>query len=170
VRFSVEHRFAAAIDQVEEAMTDPDFYSQLDDMVGVDPPQLLDRRTRDGAVELRVRYVYSGDVPSVARRVLGRGELAWVQHSTVDLRRHRTDFTVVPETHAELVRCSGAYLLRAVRPPPDAETARTIRGELRVRVPVVAARAERAIASGLVERLDAEARALQRWLARETGR
>jgi hypothetical protein len=166
VRFSVEHRFAAPIEDVEQAMTDAGFYAQLDDMQGVNAPEVLDRREHDGAVELRVRYVYSGDVPAVARRILGGGALAWVQRSTVDHVRHRVDFTVEPESHAELIRCAGTYLLRAVRPPPDAETARTITGELRVRVPLLAARAERAIASGLVERLDAEARALQRWLAR----
>jgi hypothetical protein len=169
VRFSVEHRFAAAVDEVEQAMTDPAFFAQLEDIAGVEAPELVDRRERQGAVELRVRYVFSGDLPSVARRVLGSGELAWVQHSTVDLERHRTDFTVEPESHAELIRCSGTYLLRAVRPSPDPETTRTISGELRVRVPLLAARAERAIASGLVERLDGEARALQRWLAARAG-
>jgi hypothetical protein len=171
VRFAVEHRFIAAIDAVEQAMTDAGFYAQLDDMAGVKAPQLVDRRERGTTIELSVRYVFAGELPSVARRVLGRGELAWVQHSTVDLVRHRIDFTVEPESHAELVRCFGAYLFRDVRPPPDAETVRTISGELQVRVPLLAARAERAIASGLVERLDAEAGALQRWLeARSSGR
>ena len=124
-----------------------------------------------------MRYVFSGDLPSVARRVLGRGELAWVQRSTVDLERHRTDFTIVPETHAELLTCTGVYLLRSVPPLPaaeaqhdDEETARTISGELRVRVPVLGGRAERAIVGGLVERLDAEAKALQHWLVSHTER
>ncbi len=177
MRFSVEHRFAAPIHAVEQSMTDPEFFAQLRDLPGVEAPVLLERRERAGSVELAVRYVFSGDLPSIARRVLGRGEVAWVQRSTVDLERHRTDFTIVPEAHAELLTCTGVYLLRAVpgRPAADLgnggqETARTISGELRVRVPVLGGRAERAIASGLVERLDAEAKALRLWLTSHTER
>jgi uncharacterized protein DUF2505 len=170
VRFSVEHRFAAALPAVERSMTDPEFFAELRTLPGVEAPVLLARREQPGSVELDVRYVFSGDLPRVARRVLGRGELAWVQRSIVDLERHRTDFTIVPEAHADLLTCTGVYLLRRV-PGGDAEpTARTISGELRVRVPLLAGRAERAIVNGLVERLDAEAEALQRWLVSHTER
>jgi hypothetical protein len=168
LRFSVDHRFAAPLVAVEAAMFDPDFFAELRDLPGVEAPQLLGREQRGTTVHVRLRYRFSGDLPSIARSVLGRGELAWIQRCTVDLERHRTDFTIEPESHAELLTCSGAYLLRALRPPPDAETARTISGDLRVHVPLLGGRAERAIASGLVERLDAEARALERWLASHT--
>ena len=154
-------------------MTDPDFFAELRDLPGIEAPVLLERREQPGSVALDVRYVFSGNLPSVARRVLGRGELAWVQRSTVDLERHRTDFTIVPEAHADLLTCTGVYLLRPVPSPAaggDEATARTIRGELRVRVPVLGGRAERAIVGGLVERLDAEAEALRSWLASHTER
>jgi hypothetical protein len=161
MRFSVEHRLAASVEAVEAAMTDPDYFAELRTMPGVEPPVLLARRTERERVLLDVRYVFSGELPSVARSVLGRGELAWVQHSIVDLVRHRTDFTIEPERHAALIDCKGVYLLRA-----GAEhTARTISGDLRVNVPLLAGRAERAITAGLVERLDAEADVLKRWLA-----
>ena len=161
MRFSVEHRFPASLEAVETAMTDPDFFAELRTMSGVEPPVLLDRRAEGDRVVLEVRYVFSGDLPSVARRVLGRGELAWVQHSNVDRVRHRTDFTIEPEQHAGLLDCKGVYLLRV----ESDHTARTISGDLRVHVPLLAGRAERAITTGLVERLDAEAEVLQRWLA-----
>ena len=146
-------------------MFDPEFFAGLRDLPGVEAPQVLERHERGSTVDVSLRYRFSGDLPSIARSVLGRGEVAWVQRCRVDLERHRTEFTIEPETHAELLTCSGAYLLRMLRPPPDAETARTISGELRVRVPLLGGRAERAIGSGLVERLDAEASALERWLA-----
>ena len=151
-------------------MTDPEFFAELRGLPGIEAPVLLERRQRPGAVELDVRYVFSGDLPSVARRVLGRGELAWVQRSTVDLERHRTDFTIVPETHADLLTCTGVYALRGDGSGEREQTARTISGELRVRVPLLGGRAERAIVGGLVERLDAEAEALRRWLASHTER
>jgi hypothetical protein len=160
VRFSVEHRFPAPVARVEAAMTDPAFYDALRDLPGVEPPRLLDRSEDAGRVVLRVRYVFSGDLPSVARRVLGHGEVAWVQRLTVDAATHRVDFTIEPERHAELLTCTGAYILRA----DAADTVRTISGELRVHVPLLGGRAERAIASGLVERIDAEANALRDYL------
>jgi hypothetical protein len=166
VRFSVDHRFAAALTEVERAMTDAEFFAELRDLPGVEAPVLLDRRERPGTVELDVRYVFSGELPSVARRVLGGGRPAWVQRSVVDLERHRTAFTIVPDVHAELLSCSGIYVLRAVPSAQRGEqTTRTISGELRVFVPLLAARAERAIVNGLVERIGAEADALRRWLA-----
>jgi hypothetical protein len=161
MRFSVEHRFTAPCEAVETAMTDPDFFAELRTVPGVEPPVLLNRRAETDRVVLDVRYVFSGDLPSVARRVLGRGELAWVQHSVVDLVQHRTDFTIEPEQHAALLDCKGVYLLRV----QSDHTARTITGDLRVHVPLLAGRAERAITAGLIERLDAEADLLQRWLA-----
>jgi hypothetical protein len=161
MRFSIEHRFATSVDDVEAAMIDPDFFAELRTMPGVEPPVLLDRRQERDRVILDVRYVFSGDLPSVARSVLGRGELAWIQHSIVDLVRHRTDFTIEPEQHAALLECKGVYLLRAAAD----HTARTISGDLRVKVPLLAGRAERAITGGLVERLDAEADVLKRWIA-----
>jgi hypothetical protein len=161
VRFSIEHRFAASIEAVESAMTDPDFFAELRTMPGVEPPVLLSRRAESERVVLDVRYVFSGDLPSVARRILGRGELAWVQHSVVDLVHHRTDFTIEPVRHAGMLECAGVYLLRA----ESDHTIRTITGDLRVHVPLLAGRAERAITTGLVQRLDTESDVLQRWLA-----
>jgi hypothetical protein len=161
MRFSVAHRFAASVEAVETAMTDPDFFAELRTMPGVEPPALLSRRADGDRVLLDVRYVFSGDLPSVARSVLGRGELAWVQHSIVDLVRHRTDFTIEPEHHAALLDCKGIYLLRGATD----HTTRTISGDLRVNVPLLAGRAERAITAGLVERLDAESEVLKRWIA-----
>jgi hypothetical protein len=161
MRFTVEHRFAASVEAVETAMTDPLFFAELRTMPGIEPPTLLARRADGDRIILDVRYVFSGDLPSVARSVLGRGELAWIQHSIVDLARHRTDFTIEPERHTSLLHCKGVYLLRT-----DADhTVRTISGDLQVNVPLLAGRAERAITGGLVERLDAEADVLKRWIA-----
>jgi hypothetical protein len=161
VRFSVEHRFPVPVERVEQAMTDPAFFTELRDLPGVEPPAVLERTHDHDRVRLRVRYVFSGHLPPIARRVLGHDELAWVQESTVDLTRHRTDFRVRPERHRERLGCHGTYLLRA----DGGDTVRTIAGDLVVHVPLLAGRAERAIASGLVERLDAEAVTLRRWLA-----
>lgn len=162
MRFGVEHRFAAPADDVQAAMVDPGFLESLRSLPGVAPPTVLERHDDASIVRLRVRYEFVGSLPAVARRVLGADRIVWVQESTVDLARHHTDFTIVPQVHAERFDCAGTYQLI-----PDGEgTRREIAGDLRVRVPLLAARAERAIAGGLVDRLEVEADLLRQWLGR----
>ncbi|MCU1462102.1 MAG: hypothetical protein JWO37_2177 [Acidimicrobiales bacterium] len=160
MRFEVEHRFAAPIADVESAMADPAFSEQLR-LPGVAPLRVVDRRDDGDVVHLRIAYELTAPLPSVARAVLGAGRLTWIQESDIDRSRHRTDFRIIPDVHAERLSCQGTYQLRA----DGGGTARLITGDLAVRVPLLAGRAERAIASGLLERLDVEADSLARWLA-----
>lgn len=161
MRFEVEHRFDAALDTVEAAMTDSAFYEQLR-LPGVAPLRVVDRRDDGGLVHLRVAYEFVGQLPAIARTVLGGGRISWVQESIVDRTRHHTEFRIVPDAHADRFSCRGTYRLR----PAGSMTTRTIAGELTVRVPVLGGRAERAITSGLVERLDVESEALAAWIGR----
>lgn len=159
MRFEVEHRFDAALATIEAASLDPAFYAQLR-MPGVDPPEVVEHREDGDVVHLRVRYEFTGQLPSMARTVLGTSRLQWVNASVADRTRHRTDFEVIPDVHAERLACRGTIQLA-----PDGDgTLRLITGDLKVKVPLLAARAERAIASGLLERLDVEADALRAYV------
>jgi hypothetical protein len=165
VRFEVEHRFAVTIGAVEAAMTDPDFSAQLQ-LPGVAPLQVVDRREDGDVVSMNIAYEFTEQLPAVARGILGSGRLRWVQATVIDRARHRGEFTIVPGSHADRLSCGGSYLFRPVTDSTEAKgTVRTITGELTVRVPLLGGRAERAITSGLIERLDVEADALATWLA-----
>jgi hypothetical protein len=156
VRFEVEHRFAAPVDAVEAVIADGAFYEQLR-LPGTAPLRVVERR-EDGDM---VHFEFIEQLPSAARVVLGTGRLTWVQETDIDRARHRTEFRILPDVHAERLTCQGTYQLR-----PDGDgSVRLVTGDLKVRVPLLAGRAERAIASGLIERLDVEADSLATWLA-----
>jgi hypothetical protein len=160
VRFEVEHRFATTVDAVEAAMTDPAFYAGLR-LPGVAPLHVVDRREEGDVVRIDIAYEFTEQLPSVARGIVGSGRLTWVQATAIDRARHRGEFSIVPGSHADRFSCGGSYSFRS-----EAEgTVRAISGELKVRVPLLGGRAERAITSGLIERLDVEADALTAWLA-----
>lgn len=161
VRFTIEHRFDASVSEVESAMTDISYFDTLSGLPGIAPPRVLERTEDGGGVHLRVRYEFTGQLPTIARSVLGSGRLVWVQASTLDRSRHRIDFVIQPETYRERLDCHGVYQLD---PDGPDRCTRMISGDVSCRVPLLASRAERAIVSGLVERLEVEAELLERWL------
>jgi hypothetical protein len=164
MRFATEHRFNAPPDVVAEAMVDAGYLADLR-LPDVDVPEIQERRDDGRSVTTRVRFRYTGALDAVALRVLRGAEIAWVQEVVLDRPALRATFAVVPDVHGDRLRCRGDYTLHA-----DGDgTHRAISGELTVRVPLVAARAERMIVPGVVRRLDVEAERLGDWLARSSG-
>jgi hypothetical protein len=159
VKFTLEHRFAASLEIVEDAMVDPVFLegTRLPD---VGPPSVLSREVAGDIVTLRVRYEYTGGLDALARRVLRSGDVAWVQESTLDRRTHRTEFNVTPDVYPDRFRCRGTMQLHA----DDRATRRVIDGELKLKVPLFASRAEALIVPGLRNRMNQEAELLDEWV------
>jgi hypothetical protein len=159
VKFTLEHNFGAPLEAVEAAMVDPVFLegTRLPD---VGPPAVLSRAEVGDTVTLRVRYEYTGSLDALARRVLRTGDVAWVQETTLDRRSHRTEFTVVPKVYPDRLRCGGTMQLHE----EAAGTRRVILGELKIKVPLFASRAEGLILPGLRSRMNREAELLDEWV------
>jgi hypothetical protein len=158
VKFRLEHRFDASLDTVEAAMVDPVFLESTR-LPDVGPPKVLSREDQGDTVTLRVHYEYTGSLDALARRVLRSGDVAWVQETTLDRRTHRTTFNVTPEVYPDRFRCGGVMQLSDL-----GATERVIDGELKIRVPLFASRAERLILPGLRSRMNHEAELLDEWL------
>jgi hypothetical protein len=164
VEFRLEHRFDASLDAVEAAMVDPGFLegTRLSDVA---PPKVLSREDLGDTVTLRVHYEYTGSLDALARRVLRTDDVAWVQETTLDRRSHHTTFNVTPKVYPDRFRCHGTMQLAH---DGDA-TERVIDGELRIRVPLFASRAEGLILPGLRSRMNREAELLDEWLKEHRG-
>jgi hypothetical protein len=161
MRLSIEQRFAHGVEAVLDTLTDPAFIAGMAELPKLGQPQLLVREQRGTQLTLHVRYAFVGQLSGAVRRVVDPAKLTWVEESTVDLTSHSSAFQIVPDYYGPLLRCAGSTELSATA----GGSARVTTGDLRVSVPLVAGRVERAIVSGLQEHATAEAELVDSWLA-----
>lgn len=161
MRFHLEQTFAAPLDAVALAFTEPELYAALGALAKLGRPEVLDRSEDGDQVHLQVRYWFAGNLSAAARRVVDPARLSWVECSTHDLARHQVDYIIVPDHYAHLLSSSGCYAFRAA---DGGATVRQAEGEVSVRVPLVGGAVERAIVSGIEEHLSAEIPVVERYL------
>ena len=162
MRFSLEQRFAAPIEDVEAAFVDPALLSELATLPELGRPELLEHVDAGHSVSQQVRYTFTGELSPAVTAVVDPTRLSWVEHSELDRVSHRSVFRIRPDHYPDRLSCSGTVALESV----DGGTRRTIAGDLRVRFPLVGSKVERAIVSGLRDHASAEARVVQAWLDR----
>ena len=162
MRFRLEQHFSLPPERVAPAFVDPAFYDAMEGLPTVGRPEVLDRQADGDSVRLRIRYRFTGDLSSAARRVVDPAKLTWVEASTHDLTARRTTFVLHPDHYASRFSCEGGY-----RFEPEGEgTRRLVEAELRVRFPLVGGAVERALVSGLSDHLANEVEIMERFLAR----
>ncbi len=159
MKFHLEHRFDAPLEQVEAATANPAFLESTR-LPDVGPPKVLSRDEAGDTVTLRVQYQYTGSLDALARRVLRSGDVTWVQEMVIDRGTHETRFTVTPKVYPERFECGG--LMRLTE--SQGVTERVIDGELRIKVPLFGSRAEGLIVPGLRSRMKREAELLDEWV------
>ena len=152
MRFSIEQRYAADVDAVARAYTDPALYAAFDGLPKLTQPDVLSREADGDTVVLEVRYRFVGDLNAAARAVIDPTRLTWVERSVHDLAARSTSFTMVPDHYADRFRCRGSYRFD----PADGGCLRRGEGEVRVKALLVAGAVEGAIVSGLEEHLAGE--------------
>lgn len=164
VRFQVEHRFAAPVPAVAELLVDPGFHRglRLPDLELLD---VVDHRDDGEAALLSLRYAYLGQIDPIASRLLGGRRLAWVQELTVDRVTGDGHLSFAVEGGGDRLHGLARFTLHA----EGVETVWALRGEIRVRVPLVGGTAERRILAGFLQRLDLEARHLAERLRADGG-
>jgi NifB/MoaA-like Fe-S oxidoreductase len=156
VRFGFEQRWTATVDEVLEVYLDPDFWAGLEQLAKTSPPEVLGlERAGDRAV-VRLRYRLSVELPSEAARFIDPEDVAWVEETTWDLRARRAEVRFLPVQAAALMRASATAVLL----DDGAEAAREVRGEVRVRIPLLGGRVEKAVVEGVGQHLEEEADAV----------
>ncbi len=160
--FTLTQDIAATVDQVEAALTDAGFLATMADMPKIGSVEVLEQ-TRDGdTVHQRVRYLFTAELSGAVRRVVDPDKLTWVEDSTSDLAAHTASYRIDPDNYANLLEGSYDATITAHR-----NGARRVAiGLLKVRVPLVGGKVERAIVDGLRENSDAQAELLTAWAAK----
>jgi hypothetical protein len=156
VRFGFEQRWEAAPDDVLAVYIDADFWSGLDNLTTTSSPDVLEvTRSGDRAL-VRLRYVLTVDLPSQASRFIDPDDVAWVEETTWDLTSRTATVRFLPEQAAGLMRASASAGLLG----DGGETTREVKGELKVRIPLVGGKVEHAIVDGIGGHLEEEADAV----------
>ena len=163
MRFQLQQRFRAPPERVLDAFADPAFYPELARLPKLGEPEVLAREDDGDLVRMQVRYRFTGELSSAARRVIDPKRLTWVDHSTIDRRNLRVTFEMRADHYADRFRCFGSYQLE---PLGGGGALRRVDGELTVRVPLVGRSVERAILSGLEQHLDDEVEIVERWVGK----
>lgn len=166
--FAVEQRYGASPLQVIELYADPAFHASLGAGPHIGPPEVLDHTVDGRLVLLDIRYRFTADLPSAARRFVEPDRLTWVEHLRIDLDALTTTSKMEPDHYASLMAASARseYLSDpAGRGSDEPGCLRRIVGRLSVKVPLVGSRVERAIVEGLQEHLDIEQEKAARRLA-----
>lgn len=153
MQFEVTQRYEASAEAVTAAYADPDLYPTLVGLPKLGHIEVLDHEGSPGRVELRVRFAFTGDLPTAVTAVVDPAKLSWVQETVHDLAAGTTSFLLVPDHYPDRLTASGTFAVT----PTASGCVRTVRGNLEVHVLLVGNKAAGGIVSGLREYLAAEA-------------
>jgi hypothetical protein len=156
VHFATDHELPADPTAVVTVFCDPAFQTTLD-LPDLSRPEVVSD-ARDGTTRvLALRYRYEGQLDGIAKKIVGNRPLTWVQELRVDTATCTGSLSYSVDGDAGRLQGTAQVSIAAIGP---GRSRRHIEGDLRVRIPVVGGRAEKAIVPGLVRRIDVEAAAL----------
>ncbi|MEA2446969.1 MAG: hypothetical protein QOK47_606 [Actinomycetota bacterium] len=163
VDFDLSHTFAAAPDDLAEALLDEKFQHSLDDIGSLEKRHLLSQEEADdGTVIRRTRCVLGIELNDIARRFIGKGEPAWVEEAIWYPDRMQWEWTIHPEMAANMLSAAGTISIEG----DDDESERIVSGTVQVTgVPLYGGKVEGWIVSGIESAYDEEALRLAEWLS-----
>lgn len=162
MEFERVHEFSGTIERVAWIMSDPTFQTRLP-LPDLAPPDVVAHEVDGSARRLTLRYAYVGQLDPIAQKVVGGRALTWVQDLRIDLTTGGGTLGFSADGVGGRAEGTAAVTITA---SGDASCRRQIRGDFRIRIPLLGAKAERAIVPGLERRLDVEAAAVAAELAR----
>ena len=168
MNFRVDQVFATDVGSVGAALVDESYLTEgMAKLPDVGAPVMESQNRTGTVIRQRLRYSFTGSLPSAVTRFVSASKLSWVEDSVIDLSSCRATFTMTPVHYKQFFRCSGEWVLMAMDSPGAPKTLRRIDGKLKVNspVPFLGGEVERAIISGLQERLALEPAVLEAWLA-----
>ena len=162
-RFELVQRYRSSGGEVSRAYSDPDLYPTFVGLPKLGDIEVISHEiVDDGSVRHRVRYRFTGDLPSAVTAVVDPARLSWIQETAQDVTAGHGQFRLLPDHYPDRLQAKGRFEITS---DATSGSSRSVSGELKVRAPLVAGRVEQAIVSGLAEYLEAEALAVDRWLS-----
>jgi hypothetical protein len=162
VKFRIDQHIPAPLTAVEAALLNREFIAATAKLPKLGDPELLEQQRDGDRVHQRVRYRFTAGLSSAVTRVIDPAKLTWVDNARYDLTSHTSRHRILPDNYGDRLEAAYDVALESL----GDSTRRLVTGELKVHVPLVGGRVERAIVSGLEEHAAAEADLLGNWTAR----
>jgi hypothetical protein len=156
VKFGFEQRWTAPVDDVVEVYLDETFWGSLADLSTTSPPEVLGIERKGDRAVVRLHWVLSVELPKEAARFIDPNDVAWVEETHWNLVDRTAQVSFQPDQAAGLLRASADAALLA----QGDDAVRSIRGELKVRIPLLGHKVEPVIVEGVGDHLDEEAGAV----------
>jgi Protein of unknown function (DUF2505) len=166
MKFTIVQEFEATVADLCAALVDPGYLAQLGKLPGIGTPTTEAREVDGSIVRYEMRFSFNGNLPGAVTRVIDPKKLTWLEKTTVDTEAATAMFAMVPDHYQTFFRCTGSWTVTAGKKTGGKSIAtRTISGDLKVSAPVpfVGGQVERAIVSGLKERLAKEPASYATW-------
>lgn len=162
MKFGFEQRWTAPVDDIMATYLDESFWTGIEGFSNMAPPELLgiDTDEQAGKALVRLRYKVNAQLPAQAARFIDPDDVAWVQETEWDLAALSAEVRFLPVQAAALMRASATIRVGT----DDDETFRELRGEFKVKIPLVGSKVEKAVVGDIGTNLEEEADAVARFL------
>jgi hypothetical protein len=162
VLFEVVHEFDIPLDALELAVISPNLFQQLSHRLsGIESVQQKEHVLTGGRLDRLWSYRANVRIPAFATKYVTPEMCAWDEKSTYDIKRHASEWTILPHVKPEwrkMFTARGTYVLE---PLGSGRTRRTVSGSLELRVPLVRPVAEKLIIGEVRKTFNAEAETLR---------
>ncbi len=160
--FEVRHRFPIPPEALWATVFSPAYERAVDEHSGF-PRTVLSESREGGVRRRRVRVESPRELPPVLARALGTSRLTYEMDEVYHEDDLLMEWTVIPAVAADRVDARGTYAIV----PAEGGCERVIRGSVKVSIPLVGGRIERAIGDELRSSYERNRVFVEDWLARE---
>jgi hypothetical protein len=162
VHFEVVHEFDIPLDALELAVISPNLFQELSKRLhSIESVSQKEHVLTDARLERLWSYRANVKIPAFATKYVTPEMCAWDEKSTYDIKKHTSEWTILPHVKPEwrkLFTAKGTYALLQL---DSGRTRRTVLGNLELRVPLVRPVAEKLILGEVRKTFDAEAETLR---------
>ena len=164
MKFTLRNPIPATVDETWRVIHSPEFIEAVNKENGI-RRELLSEMEADGIQTTRERLTFPERLPSVAAKALRRETLSYIQESRTDDQKHQIQWRVLVDGAGNKVKAHGEFRLEA----NGAGCIRLIRGEVKVFIPLLGSKIEKAIVRKLEESYQLSARFTSQWLTQRIG-
>jgi len=162
VHFEFVHEFDIPLDALELAVLSPDLVERLGPKLSnVESLTQRSHSLAEGVLDRVWAFRANVKLPKFAQNYVTPDMCAWDEKSSYDLKRHASEWSIVPNVKPEWQKYFSAHGSYSLVPLDSGRTKRVVSGECELNVPLVQRVAEKLIVGEVRKMFEAEAETLR---------